>query len=375
MEPELESLLENSRNDLHDRNLVSFLGEVKSGKTVVSALLKHALFNYFIPNSKGKYEGIVSGGQDIINHTLGDMIKDGLFPPSTWPIDRRVVSLDVFTTKGKGPGKVELILRDMSGEDFVDLLTREYTQPEERLQDILTFNKDDAEPYGPLAHLVFAKMYVILIDCSKNKTWNHEQSYAAGVINALREIKELAKDVHNGKIYNPIAIIFTKSDLLDPKEQSTPPEKLMEKMPEFVSALKVCHNGPVNYFKMSVDVDKESKKDIEDRIKRECKKAEESYEKQEIERKEKIDDELTDIYDTAKQKALDEGKNEDQSTEEANQVKESQIQEINLKYPESEFTFDETKYSEPQDKVKTPLKYTNSEYVKLISWILQNFTR
>lgn len=375
MEPKLQKSLEKARNDLYDENIVAFLGEEDSGKTVVSALLKHALFNHFIPNSNGKYEGIVSGGQDIINQTLGDMIKEGEFPQKTKPIERRVISVDIFTTKGKGPGKVELILRDMSGEDFTDYLTREYSNPEKRLHDILMANKNDGEEYGPLAHLVFAKMYAILIDCEKYDFWEHEQSYAAVAVTALRKIKELAKDTQNKRIYHPLAIIFTKTDKLDPKIKSLPAEKLMKKMPEFVTALNTCYNGPKNYFKMSVDVIKESQKDVNARIARAKEKARDAYDQKEIERETNIQNELNQIFKEKHQQALNEKKTEEQANEEANAVKDENAPIVEAKYPKIEFTFDKSESSESYDKIKLPLKYSSSEYIRFISWILQNFTR
>jgi len=81
-----EQLIGDARADLQDKNIVAFLGEVKSGKTVVSALLKHAIFNHFIPKRAGKYEAIVSEGMTSMNKILGDMLKNGKFPESTKPL-------------------------------------------------------------------------------------------------------------------------------------------------------------------------------------------------------------------------------------------------------------------------------------------------
>lgn len=78
--------LEEARDELHDKNTVCFLGEVKSGKTVSSSLLKHALFNHFVPNHADDYQAIVSHGMDTINRSLGDMIIHREFPASTLPV-------------------------------------------------------------------------------------------------------------------------------------------------------------------------------------------------------------------------------------------------------------------------------------------------
>ena len=110
--------LEAARDELHDKNTVCFLGEVKSGKTVSSSLLKHALFNHFIPNHADDYQAIVSQGMDTINRSLGDMIIHSEFPASTLPVSDPKVVLNVYKMSGIGAGKVEIILRDSSGEHF-----------------------------------------------------------------------------------------------------------------------------------------------------------------------------------------------------------------------------------------------------------------
>lgn len=371
---ELNQLIENARKQLYDKDLVAFLGEDFSGKTVVSALLKHALSNYFVPRSRGKYEAIVTGGSNIINTTLKYILKESRFPPRNWPIEKLTVVIEIHTMKGRGPSIIQLTLRDMSGENYTKFLTKEYEDPEKRVYDILTFNKDDDEKVGPLAHLVFSKIYVIIIDCSKHDFWLHEQAYAAQMITALRQIKELVKDSENGKIRNPIAVIFTKTDLLGEKEQKMTPEELMKKMPEFISSLHVSHNGSINYFKMFVDAEEESQDDINARINYEEEAAKKAFASKKEEREKMSQRAIQKAGIDAKNKAIGEGKNE----QEANNIAEAARKQTETAFrnePHEEFLFDLQEYSKPRQKVKLPLRFSHSEYIRFISWVLQNITR
>ena len=171
--PKTDRLLQIARNEFHDKNIVSFLGDVKSGKTVVSALLKHSLFNHFIPKKSAQYQAVVSSGNTVMNNILGNMIEKGQFPPSTRPIDNPEVIIEIHKKIGRGSGKIELMLRDTSGENYSDYLVEEYSNHDKRIEDILTINAIDKK-IGPLSYLIFSKIYIILIDCSKDDLWVHE---------------------------------------------------------------------------------------------------------------------------------------------------------------------------------------------------------
>ncbi len=370
----LDQLVENARSELHDENLVAFLGELKSGKTVVSCLLKHALFNHFVPKSREKYEAIVTGGSTIINETLGGMLKDGLFPQGTWPITSPVISMEIHTIKGRGPGVVKLILRDMSGENYIKLLLKEYTNPEDRLYDILTFHNVEKKPVGPLAHLIFAKVYVIIIDCSGKNPWEEEQAYAAQMITALKQMKELVRDSENGKIRNPIAIVFTKTDELDDKTRSLSAEELLKKMPELISILKISHDGNLKCFKMFVDVEEETPEDIQVRIKRDEAVARKEFERKLQERNNSREKAIAKAGSDAKNKAIAEGRNEQQADVEAEEARNA-TKDAFRNEPEEEFHFDKASISRPIRKVKLPLRYSHPQYIKFISWLLQNIKR
>lgn len=117
--------LEQARAELHDKNTVCFLGDVKSGKTVSSSLLKHAVVNHFVPDRADDYQAIVSQGMDAINRSLGDMIMYRQFPASTLPVSDPQIVLDIYKMSGNGAGKFDIILRDSSGEHFFKYMLRE----------------------------------------------------------------------------------------------------------------------------------------------------------------------------------------------------------------------------------------------------------
>ena len=367
-------LLEDARNSFHDRNIVAFLGHPKSGKTVVSALLRHALFNHFIPKKNGEYDAIVANGQTLMNRILGDMIKNQLFPPITRPVDSPVLSIKIHKMRGSGPSEIELIFRDMSGENYTDYFVSEYENPDDRLDNILTAN-NSGSTVGPLSYLIFSKIYVIIIDCDERQNWELEQSYAAQVIQSLHEIHKIAKSTHNDKITSPLAIIFTKADKLDEKDCLKKPKELMDKMPEFNSSLSLFHSGPIDYFKMSLDVEPESVPDVEKRVAREQEIAQYNFDIEEKSRKsdiqQRIDNEIKAELDHAKQQ---EGWSSEQIDAHVEDAKNKALADPENQFQPKQFQFDPSKYNTSMMKVKKPLHYSDDEYVRFILWILRSVT-
>ena len=364
--------LEDARNSFHDKNIIAFLGQPKSGKTVVFALLKHALFNHFIPKRSKEFNAIVTSGQTLINKILGDMIKKQLFPPITRPIDRPIFSIEIHKIRGKGPSEIELILNDMSGENHMDYLVNEYGNPDDRLEHILTLHSSN-NPFGPLSYLIFSKIYVIIIDCTESQNWEHEQSEHALVIQSLYEIQKSAKLTRNDKIISPLAIIFTKADKLNEKDRLKKPKELMDKMPEFESSLSRFHSGTIDYFKMSLDVEPESEDDVEKRIKHEQEYAKHNFDIEEESRKseiqQRIDNEINEARECVKE-------HEDWSSEQIDayveDVKNKVLTDRENQFQPNQFEFEPSNYNTSMMKVKEHLHYSSDEYVRFILWILHN---
>ena len=359
--------LEEARAALHDKNTVCFLGEAKSGKTVSSALLKHALFNHFIPGCEHGYQAIVSKGMDSINRSLGDMIMDRQFPAATRPFSGSRVVIDIYKMSGGNGGKSEIILQDSSGEDFFNYLVRECSDPNDRLSMILR-HSSGPNGAGSLAHYIFAKLYILAIDCSSVDTLDHKQSLLANAITALHKVHTDAHLTDNGKISRPIAILFTKADLLNGDGSSDAPAKLFERMPELKSALDRCHKGSLDFFKVSLSTSIESDDDRAERIRRErlrydteCAKA--------AERRRSNEDKITAMCTREREKTAGE-LGEAELEAHMSEYSEKLHNELNLKTPLPE-DFDEEKIRNAQTRrPESPLAYTHDEYVRLIMWVI-----
>lgn len=347
--------LEAAKEQLKGKNIVAFLGESYCGKTVVSALLKFTISNYFVPSSKGEFEATVTKGNTVITNIIKKM-HAGFFPPHTLPYHKSPLMIDIYTTHGFG-GKVELILRDMSGEDYEEYLITEYDNSDDRLADLVTEGKTDSDTFGPLSHLIFAKMYVILIDCSKFSDWKIEQANYANMISALKQLKEKIEETVDGKFISPLAFVFTKADLLPEGERKKQPSELIKYMPELVSNLHIYHKGSVEYFLVNVDVENATSEDIALMAK------EETEDKTLTEQT--IQDRLNQVSNKAKQTALQSGMDEQQATAHAEQVKQAEIKKIEEEKKQL------SNLPKQTFKLKSPFTYTHSEYIRFISWVIE----
>ena len=364
----LGQLIEKTRSEYNEKSNVAFLGKVSSGKTVVAALLKHTLSKYWIPNSK--WEMVPSSGYDEINEILRNM-KKGSFPSATPKENYPKLVLDLYHMEGK-PIKFELTLHDMSGENYSNLLTdTSYSNIDERLTDILS---------GDGVYLAYAKQYIILIDCEEKGEWETDIAGVAPMISTLRAIKQKIHNFDSNELlHTPIAIVFTKSDLLTGEDKNKSPEELAKYYPDLISSLRINHDQKhLGFFRISVSSSKETTHDAEAQIK----KNQEEFEIREKERleiwKTQIGPAIEQAVASAKAKAEEEAEEEEEEIDEEeiqNIIKNKQQQvtikykeEFDQKYPQIENQNEEV---ESSWKVNIPLTYTESEYSKFISWILE----
>ena len=358
--------LEEARDELHDKNTVCFLGEVKSGKTVSSSLLKHALFNHFVPNHADDYQAIVSHGMDTINRSLGDMIIHREFPASTLPVSDPQVVLNVYKMSGIGAGKIEIILRDSSGEHFFTHLIKESIDSGDRLYNVLN-SYHGPDKVGPLAHYIFAKLYILTVDCSDVASLAHKQSLLANAIVTLNKLHAAAKLTHNQKIDCPIAILFTKADLLNGNDADQPAKKLLEHMPELKSALDVKHGGALACFKVSISTHVESEHDKDKRVRRQKQLYDEEYAKVARLRRD-VEEKISAECDRERKK-MERDLGEADLEAHLSEYEEKLRNRLNpIPLPKE---FDEEKVRKEQSyRPISPLTYTHDEYVKLIMWVI-----
>jgi len=365
-EPTLEELIEKTRPHFKNKTMVAFLGESGCGKTVVSALLKHALSKHFIPKSKGKWEAVPSSGYEYINSVIAKM-KKGNYPDQTLEKDHPQLIIDVYNMDGTS--KIELILRDMSGENYTNLLSTEHSNFEQQMSNLLTSPEKNA-------HLIFAKMYVVMIDCSQKNFWDTDPANITSMISKIKKFKQKIHHFDDDKKFdNPIAIVFTKADRLVGKDNVKSAEELMKDYPGLESSLTINHNGPKAFFKVGVNSRKETKKEAVNRVKE---KEEEIKKKFELHMKAintsmetAIDQAVSDAEKTAREA----NQNPDQINAAMDAAKNKVLEQYKTQLDqEPPILINKEEKLKQQWLVEVPLNYSDSEYNSLISWILEKLS-
>lgn len=361
-EKSLEQLIQETRPQYQDKNTVSFLGKVSSGKTVSAALLKHTLSKFWIPDSKGKWEAVVSSGYEEINAILLQM-KKGMFPAATPKENYPKLVIDIYNMQGN-PVKKELVLHDMSGENYIDLLTTSNLGAKERLAEILSGNG---------AHIAYAKKYVIVIDCEEREDWDVDIAKVSHMLGRLKEIKQI---IHNfgsdEQLHTPISIVFTKSDVLSNDDQKKPAEELAKDYPELLSSLKINHDGKsLCFFKMFVASKLESQEEAQTRVKNKDLKLRKEFEEQKKSRENQIETTIKQSVGAAVKQAREEGQNEENIRNISKDTRQRELAKYQEQLePSSPLLTDREAELIPQSKIDVPLSYAASEYSKLISWIV-----
>lgn len=308
--------LEAAKNEFSSQNLLSILGTSGTGKTVVASLLLEAIVNKFLPGNKDYDFHVSTGLQYMKINSLS--LQDGKFPPRTAESDINHVEM-VLTQQPSG-GKIFLRFNDISGELQASLLSGDLSG-ESLCNRIVEYQRQKAA-YGPFSFLIFCKAYVFLIDCEDFTKWPKLQFDYMQLINNLLNMKKFVEGAENDKIKNPIAIMFTKSDLLDTKDREKKPDELLhEYMPKFSEHIKSL-TSDLSFFKVFLDVERGTdNKPIE--VSLEIKPDQ-------------------DVQNPPKQEA------DSQQTEQAQDKQQKQ----------------ETTY-----KVIVPLSYSEDQYVNFISWL------
>lgn len=238
--------LDRAYDDFADRFTVAFLGTRHAGKTVHCALLKDAAARRLKRHTNGKYLGVATAGAGRIN-AIVDALYDGRFPEKTPEGEAMQLTVEISSTENGTD--IDLIFHDMAGEEYDKLLVKEM-RVEERIQRILETARIDGRPYGLMAHLIFAKIYVILVDCSDIKTWNSSQAYVKEAIRSIYGIKKHIHALHNSKVSSHLAIVFSKCDTLEDEREADEMAKILD---EVDAAITMYVGGNVKYFRSRLD--------------------------------------------------------------------------------------------------------------------------
>ena len=395
----VQEIIDIGKQDFKDEIMVAFLGDKFSGKTVYCALIKDVLAKDLREHTNGKYIGVGTDGSDRMNKII-DKLYNGKFPAKTLLSEATPMTLEIFSKSGAE--KMKIVLRDMAGEKKEDLLEKDM-DVDERLEKIFKMSPIPEKPYGLLSHLVFAKIYIILIDCSKIDNWSSKQAYIKDTIRHLYDIKTRIDDTVNKRIHAPIAIVFSKYDTLT-KEKKKPVKTLMKQLKEVEGALKIYHKGSIGYFPSSVESVQILEKELNDAMKNklednneEKKNIENIFADRLVQQKE-----VKKILHRAKQN-LNETKEQLEQVKPTNDV--NQINPAQKAFNNAQLKFDKTdkSYSEitgklddarkeldeinksvekipsksPEDlgvsryQPKKPLSYNCDDYLDLITWLIK----
>ena len=236
-----------------NENNVAVLGPTGSGKTVFITLLNHAMDNYFL-KSHANLKVVIKEGIPFLEACENGM-RDGEFPERTQQLSRDKIVLTMSGT-GSTSQSIDIGFPDISGEDYDKLCLSDEKSGAERTLQALEMGKGRSL-ISPMSHVVYAKMYVILLDCSKISEWPDMQTRFAQALTSIKDFKTKIQNSKNEKINVPIAIVLTKSDRL-PDRNIDLETTVHEKMPRFYNALDAIHDGKRHYFKMFVDVKRNS---------------------------------------------------------------------------------------------------------------------
>ena len=257
----LRDTLDQAHADFDGRFPVAFLGTRYAGKTIHCALLKDAAARHLMRHTNGKYLGVATVGAGRINRIV-DALYDGRFPEKT--TEGEAVQLTVEISSTENGTDIDLIFHDMAGEEYDDLLVKEMPvegmSVEERIRKILTTSKMEDKAYGLMAHLIFAKIYVILVDCTCIESWASTQAYIKDAIRSIHGIKKYVRALHHGKISSHLAIVFSKCDTLASEKSAG---ELAEKLDEVNAAVTKYVGGEVRHFRSRLDSTKMSRRELE----------------------------------------------------------------------------------------------------------------
>ena len=247
-----DRMIKKIRSRLGGENIVAFLGPPNSGKTVIATLLNDSIYKHFLEKNGDKYEARMIKGYEFLKATRGEMLK-GTFPSPTLPNNQGEIVVEMGGTDALSR-KIQLKIKDLSGEDYESLLVTGDLSPEGRVTKILQQHKTKSMDYGPLGFITIAKMYAVMVDCSLYARWEGLDVDYSQLLNSLLDFQTVVGGDRGEKITRSIAIILTKTDCLpDDVADATAADLLARRMPQFYKTLNMLHSGTREYFKFQIE--------------------------------------------------------------------------------------------------------------------------
>ncbi len=251
----------NAAKDLQKENYIAVLGPSGTGKTVFITLLNHALDNYFLE----RHQDLTSypkDGRPFLEACENSMIR-GEFPERTQQLSRDMIVIELSGSGSTGTS-IELRFPDISGEDYNHMCLGSDVRGEERVSKVLDMGRAKRDHFGPMTYAMYAKAYVILIDCSKFDDWETMGTRYARAITTIHDFKKVTNTSTNDKIDSLIAVILTKADNLPNRGELTPDDLVKKHLKRFYNTLNAVHGGKRGFFMVHVEVRRNAENVVED---------------------------------------------------------------------------------------------------------------
>lgn len=241
-------------------NNVAVLGPSGTGKTVFITLLSHVMDNHFLDDHP-ELRAHPKDGRPFLESCENSM-RDGEFPERTPQQSRNKIIFEMRET-GATAGSMEFKLPDISGEDYKHMCLGPEIRGDERVVKVCDMGIDKGASYGEMIYAIYAKMYVILLDCSKMTTdWERDQTQYTQATTTIQDFKKSTNTAKDGRIDTPIAIVLTKADSLEDRDVSA--QELVKKwMRRFYNTLEDIHVGKREYFMVHVDVQRNQENEVD----------------------------------------------------------------------------------------------------------------
>lgn len=242
MNPEADGEVRAMREE-HDRMCeVAFLGNAGSGKTVVAALLVDCMATYW--SGGNQIVGpVIMRGERRINDAINDLMNHK-YPPAAKEGDPPTM---IRINGSRGPsGSGSITLHGVQGGGLVKRIAD--SEDEGSIWDLVRGEGQE--------HLLFAKKYVIAVDCSEMGVWDTD---GGGLAAALERIGDVRGYVYGcqAKIDVPVAVLITKTDTLPDDMQHQPVEGILKRYQKLLGSLdRSCNMENIEYFKSCIDTDK-----------------------------------------------------------------------------------------------------------------------
>jgi GTPase SAR1 family protein len=208
------------------QDVIGMVGFSQSGKSVFASLFTHFLHQTV---KQLGVDGALEEGYETVRENMDWLLKKKQFPPATQPGTVRTIKILLTKKNFRTDKSILLQVNDMAGEPFSRLAEGNVADP---VNFLLTYQTATGQGIGPYGFILYAKAFVITIDCSNYADWSTLQ-YDYCML--LRVIKEGRK---KDKLNTPIAFVFTKCDLLPANSLGLSGDRLLEELPAVRAYIK-----------------------------------------------------------------------------------------------------------------------------------------